>query len=275
MIYVYTGRNGSGKTFHMVKVAYSQWLRGRDIFSNTPLLFAKVKFHGRPNILSHPEIFTLTERILWHTIKFFNKNLRVKERGRIVYFSHISEIIDAEDGLILFDEAQVLFNSRNWASLPDEFQYKLQQHRKHNLDLYCTTQNVKRIDIIYRELIHVWMDHTAVFQLGQRPCNLGFFRVEVKDVEQMISSPDEVLVSTLSSFVLTIHRFSPRLYNTMYDIGFKRFKIVWLSYFDGKGTAKKRWMIIPKKMSPQDAKKAISFSKSVFGMSKFPSFRTR
>lgn len=123
MITAFTGKTGSGKTFNMIKIAFSEWKRGVNIYSNTYLHFEKYRH------------------------KYDNA-------GKIVYFENIRDIIDARDAIVLFDEAQVLFNARQWESLPEEFQYKLQQSRKHKIDLFCTTQNLGTIDITYRRLIH-------------------------------------------------------------------------------------------------------------------------
>lgn len=71
----------------------------------------------------------------------------------IKYYTKISELIDIKKGVILMDEAQIYFNSRNWEALDERLQYKLQQHRKQGLDIWGTAQNVKRLDVVMRELV--------------------------------------------------------------------------------------------------------------------------
>ena len=38
--------------------------------------------------------------------------------------------------------------------MPEDFEYKLQQHRKHRIDIWGSVQNVKRIDTVARELVN-------------------------------------------------------------------------------------------------------------------------
>lgn len=252
MIYAFTGKTGSGKTYSMVSQAYLFWKSGVDIYSNTVLFFDKFK----PSFLEK-----ITSRILGEPIK----------RGRITYFEDINEILEIHNGLILFDEAQVLFNARQWESLPAEFQYKLQQHRKHQLDLFCTTQNLGTIDITYRRLIQKWTHCQDVFALfGKRnPSFLTVHRAQEKDIDMIFNSVDDMAVPVVDAHFFTIHRWKRRLYDTFYDIGFKRFKTIWLSSFDpaiNKTTSKA--FIIPKQLSLADAQKRISSYQSALNLSK-------
>jgi len=253
MIWAFTGKTGSGKTFRMVKEAYRYWRDGIDIYSNTVLLFEKQK----------PSFWEKT--LQFATIK------KIK-RGRIRYFEDISEILDIKNGLILFDEAQVLFNARQWESLPAEFQYKLQQHRKHRIDLFCTTQNLGTVDISYRRLIQAWFHCETIFDIGKSPrVWFGAYRMNQKDIDQIYNTVDDLKVDTIISNLFCIHRFSQRLYDTMYDIGFKRFKIVWLSSYQTENNQLKKeqtYLIIPKKMSLSDALKDIRLSASLLNPSK-------
>lgn len=228
MILAYTGKTGSMKTFQMIKDAYKQWKRGRNIYSNT-----KLEFESQP--------LPLLDRAF--------KLVGVEpKRGNIKYFETINEIIDIKDGLILFDEAQVLFNARQWESLPEEFQYKLQQHRKHQIDLICTTQNMGTIDISYRRLVHQWIHCENMFQIGKSPrIWIGLFWQNFKDIDYLYNSVDDLTVPTIKKKFKIIHYFSRRLYDTMFDIGFRKFKTVWLSW-GLKQNQTKMALIMPKKM---------------------------
>lgn len=218
MITAFTGKTGSGKTNLMVREAFKAWKMGTNIYSNTYLDFEKYK----------------------------KKN---KEYGKIVYFENIRDIIDAHDALVLFDEAQVLFNARLWESLPEEFQYKLQQSRKHKLDLYCTTQNLGTIDITYRRLIHQWIHCKNRFQIGSSPRILfGFFNQELKDIDSLYNNVDDLMVPTVGNKAFFIHYFSKVLYDTMYDIGFEKYKTICVR--SGKRVLT---FIIPKKLKLSQA----------------------
>lgn len=246
MIYAFTGKTGSGKTYRMVHYAYRQWLRGRDIYTNTPLLFAD-----------------------------YPRRKRGYTPGKIVLFEHITEILEATDALILFDEAQVLFNARLWDSLPPEFQYKLQQHRKHKLDLYCTTQNMGTIDITYRRLVQHWYHYEDRFAfLWKRNPSIFTVHCEMeKDIDELYNTVDDLKVPNLSTKYFFIHRLKRRLYDTYYDIGFKRFKTLWITQMKASKreiSSTSQWMIVPKQMSLSDARRAISSLKSA---SRQPNFR--
>lgn len=224
MIYAFTGKTGSGKTFNMVNIAYDYYLRGIDVYSNTNLFFGK----SGANIEEHPEEFTLLERIYYWTkkqiYKIFKKEITPLKRGRIIYFENINEILEAREGVIIFDEAQVLFNSRSWESLPDEFAYKLQQHRKHKLDLLCTTQNMASIDIVYRRLVQVWYHHERIFTFGKL---VSMFRKHLKDTDQLYNKVDDLVADNIKTYYYFIGFNSRRLYDTLYDIGFKRYTATW------------------------------------------------
>lgn len=247
MIYAFTGKTGSGKTYLMVKEAYKQWLFGRKIYSNTHLDFKN----------------KLNKYVEW----FYSEILPKYNPGQIVYFENIEEIIDAREGLIIFDEAQVLFNARNWESLPDEFQYKLQQHRKHELDLFCTTQNMGCIDISYRRLVQKWIHCENIWQWGGSPrIKLGIFRMNEKDIDKLYNSVDDLLTPNINSKLFFIHFWSKQLYDTMYDIGFKRFKSLCLTFLDEQLNKTSQFYIIPKKMKLKDAQSALSLWKSALGL---------
>jgi len=247
MIIAYTGKTGSGKTFRMIKKAYSRWLKGEDIYSNTILFFDN--FGGKAG----------KERtdILYKTLKLFFKKLNWK-RGRIIYFEDILEIIEVKDGVILFDEAQVLFSSRQWENLPIEFQYKLQQHRKHRLDLYCTTQNMGAIDIVYRRLVQYWYPCEKIIPIGTYNSFFGLFMIRTKDVDMLYNSVDDLVVENIRSRPFIIHFFTKRLFDTFYDIGFKRFKTIWQTYFTSDLKMKTRWIIMPKNLTLKNVLREMS-----------------
>jgi len=260
MIVAFTGKTGSGKTFHMVKKAYSMWKDGVDVYSNTILEFEPKQWLDTEQTKPNPKYARYCEKIKPH-------------RGRITYFEEISELLEVKNGLILIDEAQVLFNARNWENLPYEFQYKLQQHRKHQLDLFCTTQNMGTIDITYRRLVQAWYHHYDVFAfLGIRnPSIFSVHRVDTKDIDQLYNTVDDLIVDTVDTSHFIIHRFKKRLYDTMYDIGFKRFKTICLEELNTTTMKYEQlFWIIPKQMKLKDVLSAKRLYQSALGTSKSP-----
>jgi len=283
MINAITGKTGSGKTFLMVKLVYKRWLNGEDIYSNTYLSFPNQIDGRRFTIEERPDAFSFFEHFLWWITRkvFFVfswgkiKPMNMPQRGKVVYFTDINEIMEIKDGVILFDEAQVLFNARNWEALPYEFQYKLQQSRKHNLELFCTAQNLGTIDITYRRLIHNWLHCDRGFTIGNDPVLFGFFKILVKDIDMLYNNVDDLKVPALAEKTFIIHRWKRRLYDTYYDIGFKPLKTICLTHYNQK--IKKlnlKLMIIPKRLSLKDALRLKSTIASQLGLNKSKSYRT-
>jgi len=270
MIHIYTGKTGSGKTFQMINDIYPQWLNGRDVYANTKLFFEKYGGKAGTNIIENPENFTIIEKAVeiirrnWliHVRKkllgYFIRRGWVndydyypKSRGRIDYFDDITELIEIRDGIICMDEAQNLLDSRQWENLPTIFSNKLRQHRKHNLDLYATTQNMGTIDLNLRRLVQRWKHSKDVFALfGLR--NPSWFTVhttEEKDIDMLYTSVDDLVVPSISTQTFFIHLFKRRLYDTLYDIGFNNYKILWL-----QENKKKIILFLPKEWTLSNAR---------------------
>lgn len=286
MIFAYTGKTGSGKTYRMTKDAFHAWKQGIDIYSNTILLFEIIDSRTL-----WVRLFCWLKKINYDTFCEGGHYIRKKEtkvnldfksvhtypagkeyrrrRGRIRYFEDITEILEARDGIILFDEAQVLFNAREWESLPAEFMYKLQQSRKHNLDLFCTTQSLSRIDIVYRQLVHTWYHHECVWQLGQNPVWFGVFRQHIKDIDELFNQVDDNRVPNLKSHIFLIHRLKVRLYDTLFDIGFKRFKTLWQTTMDQSGQPQHKVMIVPRRLDLSSALRQMSLFRSGSSRTRF------
>lgn len=122
MINIYTGRPGEGKTFVMTSLALEALRKGRHVWANYRLNDEVIAQNG------------------W--------------TEQVTYYSELTELYNAEEGLILMDEVHVYLNSRRWDRLPAEFERKLQQHRKDGLDIIGTAQSIDRVDKVFRELVH-------------------------------------------------------------------------------------------------------------------------
>lgn len=250
MIYAYTGKTGSGKTYQMIKDIFPRWYAGTDVYANTFLLFERFGGKAGSNILENPENFSWQEHIFnWLYFKWClhtNRDYIPKRRGKIIYFEDITELLEVRNGIILVDEGQALLEARNWENLPAEFSNKLRQHRKHNLDLYVTTQNLGTIDINLRRLVQVWVHCTDVFALlwKRNPSWLTIHRKDHKDIDQLYNNVDDLLVENLHSSFFSISFLTRRFYDTYYDIGFTTLKSVWL-----QDNNKKKLLIVPKAWS--------------------------
>jgi len=111
-----------GKTYSLVRLAYKFINEGRDVWSN---------FH----------------------MDFSSMPLK-ENHGTVHYWSNLMELVPVKKGEIFIDECQIYMNSRDWKTLPQAFQYKLQQHRKHGVNIHGAVQNVRRIDSVARELVN-------------------------------------------------------------------------------------------------------------------------
>lgn len=117
MINIITGKPGSGKSYFLAKKIKELLLKGKQVY--VPSYF-QVKYNG----------------------------------SNLHYFEKLEEIQRVQDATIFIDEAQIFFNCRQWEVLDPIFQYKLQQHRHHRLDIWGAVQNIKRLDVVVRELVH-------------------------------------------------------------------------------------------------------------------------
>lgn len=190
MIYLWTGKTGSGKTLLMTRKAFKEWKKGVKIYSNYRLFFSK-------------------------------------KNERITYFSDIEEINNFNDGIILIDEAHVLLDSRKWQDLPDSFSYKITQHRKHGLDFYATTQHIGSIDIRVRQLVQTWIHCVKLirFPFGDRYKTIfQLFKSNKLTSKENDDGKAYAVKSRLRFHFITSKGKS--LYNTFFDIGMNRFKVV-------------------------------------------------
>lgn len=257
MVFLFTGLNGTGKTHDAVEYAFQDWLEGRDIYSNTMLFFENFGGTQDQSIIEQPKNFSFIERVKWQ-LKRDKQEENAPRRGRIIFFDNITDIITARNATIIFDEGGVLFSARGWGKLPEEIQYKLQQQRKHGLDLFCTVPNIAQIDIEYRRLIQVWFHYSFYY-------NLFFykaFKKEEKQIEDCPEAKNAKAVPTIKLKVKYIFRNSRELYDTNFDVGFQRFKVSWLTNQTKMGINQK-WMIHNKKLSMNEAYKVYLSTKRI------------
>jgi len=98
-------------------------------------------------------------------IKERYRTLNKQDWPNLTYWRELNDLRKFKRGIIIIDEGQIFFNSRNWENLPLEIQYKLQLHRHDGLDIYLTTQNINRIDVIVRELVQEFYKMEKIFSL--------------------------------------------------------------------------------------------------------------
>lgn len=144
-IYLYTGTPGSGKSFHATKDIYTKIKKKKKntVISNYNLNIPS-KFKKNFIYLDNSEI----------TVNYFYqyaiKNNRVGEENQT---------------LIILDEAQILFNSRDWNSKNNqrmEWIKFFSQHRKFGYNIIMIAQNDRMIDRQIRSLVEYEVAHMKV-----------------------------------------------------------------------------------------------------------------
>lgn len=90
--------------------------------------------------------------------KFLNKY-----HDKLFYIESLEDLLNVREGKVILDEVQTYINSRNWDKLPISFQLLLQQHRKRGLDIIGATQSIKRVDVVFRELVQFYFRIGRIF----------------------------------------------------------------------------------------------------------------
>jgi len=183
MISIITGRPGSGKTYILAKKAKEFLKQGLQVYAN---------FH----------------------LNYQGDNLH--------YFHEFTDLLSVKNGIIIIDEAQIYLNCRLWDRLDPQFQYKLQQHRKHGLDIWGAVQHINRIDVVMRELVAKYYEVKKLGPSekpgGELPSRIwGLFIMREYD-------PLDATKKRRSAFgtaLILMKREICEFYDTMKDLGFK------------------------------------------------------
>ena len=146
-IYLYTGTPGSGKSLHAARTIRNQLKRGGDVIANFEVVCDdswKGNFTYLPNNSVSAGNLVALARDYWAGRQF------------------------KEDGLlVVIDEAQLLYNSRNWQeSGRMEMLEFMSQHRKYGIKLIMVTQADIMIDRQFRTLVEYECNHRKVSNIG-------------------------------------------------------------------------------------------------------------
>ena len=154
MISIYTGRPGCGKSYDAAFLAYNYLAKGKTVIANFELLSEMVK---------------PLKGFVPGTC-YFVSNEQITAENLIGYALHNHDINDSEreaQALLIIDEAQVLFNARDWKN-PNrpvwcEF---FQQHRKFGYEVILVSQDKNFVDKQIRECIQIERNHRLVSNFG-------------------------------------------------------------------------------------------------------------
>lgn len=129
MIECVEGLPGAGKSYYMAYRATQALKRGKQVFANFQMEGVRTFKMGREGFF------------LWE------KDLSLVEGGKFVP----SVMWFPPKALVLIDEAQVFFNSRNWAQFGEEFIEFFSQTRKDSLTVLWASQSLSSVDKIIRQ----------------------------------------------------------------------------------------------------------------------------
>lgn len=88
---------------------------------------------------------------------------------RGAYYYTPDQILDLPPGLVLMDEAHLIFGARNALRLPPSLLMKMSQTRKSGWDLWYSTQHERRVDTVVKDVTNVMTMVTPWFSKGGHP----------------------------------------------------------------------------------------------------------
>ncbi|MGN0280032.1 MAG: zonular occludens toxin domain-containing protein, partial [Lachnospiraceae bacterium] len=138
MIYLYSGTPGSGKSLHMAMNIY-WWVRaGKPCICNFAIASNKIKHSKQQEFYFVPDEKLTPSYLIDFGMEYTKKKGRVKE-GSI---------------MLVIDEAQRLFNARDWGQRGrGEWNTFFQLHRHLGYDVYLIAQYDRMLDRQIRALV--------------------------------------------------------------------------------------------------------------------------
>lgn len=158
MIYLYTGTPGSGKSLDVAKEIYNANLVNKTVICNFPINDKCLKKRKNKESFIYVNNMDLTPKFLVN----FSKKHCVKGKENQV--------------LLIVDEAQVLFNSRDWnANNRREWCEFFQLHRHYGYKVILVTQFDRLLDRQIRSLVEYEIIHRKLNNYGLVGALLGLF----------------------------------------------------------------------------------------------------
>lgn len=128
MIGIYQGLPGSGKSMMMARTLVS-------------VLHRNVKYHKKTGII----------RKVYHNLALCQA-LKDQFDGFLEEWSEPAELVKLRNCDVFWDEVATHLDATQWANMSLELKRWLQQHRKHGIEIYGTTQDFAQVDISFRRL---------------------------------------------------------------------------------------------------------------------------
>lgn len=166
MIIAYTGTPGSGKSYHAVHDIWERVKYGHNVVTNIPLKFPRPLFHknvSRETKYKFCETWEITPKFLME----YSEALR-KEKGW--------ERVPEEYIWLVIDEAQLIFNCRNWNDKDRKEWVKFfTLHRKLGYHIVLITQMARMLDNQMRGLLEYEIVHRKFSNYGLKGMALSLF----------------------------------------------------------------------------------------------------
>lgn len=152
MIYLYSGTPGSGKSLHCARDMYIRLRRSK-----------------YPNVIAN---FDINRSMLKKQSNFIYKDNSELTVDFLVNYAINNHIKGVENQtLVIVDECQVLWNSREWQNNSNRLDWIkfFTQHRKFGYNFICITQNDRMVDRQIRALFEYEVKHRKVnnFKIGR------------------------------------------------------------------------------------------------------------
>lgn len=150
MIFLYSGTPGSGKSLHTARTIWYHLALNKPVIANFEIDTSKVK---NAHLFTYVDNESLTPEYL---IKYFQDYSSTK--GKQLKEGHI---------LLVIDECQLMFNSRDWSKKGrGDWNAFFTQHRKYRYDIVLVAQFDRMIDRQIRSLIEYESVHRKVSNFG-------------------------------------------------------------------------------------------------------------
>jgi KaiC/GvpD/RAD55 family RecA-like ATPase len=154
MIELYTGTPGSGKSLHVSERIYRRMMRGYTVIANFEI---------------NPDVFPkgkkkLGEFIYTDTFSLDPERLKAYALGKL---KHTKTGIKEGQLLLVIDECQILFNTRDWnAKERMKWVMFFSLHRRYGYDIILVTQFDRMVDRQIRAMVEYEVKHRKIGNFG-------------------------------------------------------------------------------------------------------------
>lgn len=204
MLSLYSGTPGSGKSLHVAERIYIRGRRKLLTIGNFEINKKAIKKKGYKKI---PYIYLENSEITPEKLIEISQD----------YFAKKNKPIKEDEILLVLDEAQIIFNARNWQQVGrDKWLSFFTQHRKYGYEIVLIAQFDGMIDKQIRSLIEYQFIHRKVSNFGIIGKLMAIFALGKLFVAVQIWYP---LGERIGSEMFVARKKYYSIYNTFADFG--------------------------------------------------------